>query len=548
MKTLYRTIFIIGILGTISSCSEELLVEDPPHILVADNLYTDLTGFEAGLNGLYAQVHWERSGLSRYHGPNDLMIDPAVNGTDNMYANYFGSFGNTANDWGTRNSSTSKFYREFWKWLYQTINAANTIINRAENPGINWFGEGGTEEENKNRVIAEARLIRAWCYRHATFMWGDVPYTDQESGSVIKSDWERTPVVEVRAKMEEDLLFAEEHLPETSENPGKVVKGVATHYLAELYLTTGDPESAKTKAQSLINSGVFSLVTQRFGVDASNPGTPFADMFLAGNANGHEGNTEALWVLQAQLYVVDPDFGFIMRRWHRNRQDKVKVNRVSGTIEYSVENGGRGIGRNGPTRYAMELYEAGDDRGGVSAWRTYEVINSPWVTLPEGWAIGDTVWHNWQGQDEKVNNPYWPSTRKWDGTDPNDLAAPRSYDDQVYLRLAETYLLLAEAELLTNGADAAAATLNILRSRSNASPVTGADVDMDFLLDERSRELYSEEHRRYTLIRTGTLFERVQRYNLIAAPNFTLRDTIYPIPQDVIDANLTHEMRQNPGY
>jgi hypothetical protein len=58
----------------------------------------------------------------------------------------------------------------------------------------------------------------------------------------------------------------------------------------------------------------------------------------------------------------------------------------------------------------------------------------------------------------------------------------------------------------------------------------------------------TEEQRRYTLLRTGTYLDRVKRYNPITAPVVTARDTLLPIPQDVIDANIGKPMRQNPGF
>ncbi|MEO6915425.1 MAG: RagB/SusD family nutrient uptake outer membrane protein [Chitinophagaceae bacterium] len=71
---------------------------------------------------------------------------------------------------------------------------------------------------------------------------------------------------------------------------------------------------------------------------------------------------------------------------------------------------------------------------------------------------------------------------------------------------------------------------------------------MAFILDDRSRELFSEEHRRYTLLRTGTWFTRTKQYNVYSGALITLRDTILPIPQSVIDANLNKVFPQNPGY
>lgn len=523
----------------IMACSDDYLIENPPHIIAADNLYVDLVGFETGLNGLYAQVRREREGRT-LGSANGLMIDPATTCVDNSYGNQHAEWARTGNNLGLLNTPVETQNRLFFEWIYATINAANTIIERADNPEIDW-----TEEE-KNRVVGEARLIRAWAYRHATYMWGDVPLSlTESSGTSIKTDWDRTAVSTIRAQMEEDLLFAEEHLPATSSNRGKVVKGVASHYLAELYLAMGDYDNAKTKANDVI-AGPFSLITDRYGIKSGEPGTPFTDMFLDGNSNKDEGNTEALWVLQFELETIGGGMS-IMRRWYRNRSHSVKVDGVKNAITFDEEQGGRGLGRVGPTRYALELYEPSDDRGGVFAWRSYEVLNNPEV-IPDGWALGDTIWFDWKGRDEKEKDTYWPSTRKWDYYNPADPSGARSYNDQVYLRLAETYLILAEAQFMLGELGDAAESINVLRRRANASEIVAGDVSIDFILDERSRELYSEEHRRYTLVRLDRWFDRTQQYNKVGGPNITEKDKLMPIPQTVIDSNLTAEMEQNPGY
>jgi hypothetical protein len=152
-------------------------------------------------------------------------------------------------------------------------------------------------------------------------------------------------------------------------------------------------------------------------------------------------------------------------------------------------------------------------------------------------------------QVEREQNPLRPSTRKWDdGTPADNVLSNSTYNDQVYLRLAETYLILAEAQLKAGDASGAAETLNILRVRSNASPVQAADITIDFILDERARELFCEEHRRYSLLRNNKWLERTRLHNALTGPNITERDTLLPIPQSVIDANLTLKMIQNPGY
>jgi hypothetical protein len=81
------------------------------------------------------------------------------------------------------------------------------------------------------------------------------------------------------------------------------------------------------------------------------------------------------------------------------------------------------------------------------------------------------------------------------------------------LRLAETYLLRAEAYLGNNDGINAAKDINVVRSRAKANPVDAAAVTLDYILDERGRELIYEEQRRLTLSRTGKLVERVRLYN-----------------------------------
>src|SRR5678816_2372955 len=89
----------------------------------------------------------------------------------------------------------------------------------------------------------------------------------------------------------------------------------------------------------------------------------------------------------------------------------------------------------------------------------------------------------------------------------------RTYKDWYIMRLAETYLLKAEANMLKGDLAAAAADINVVRARANATPVGAGDVSMDLILDERARELYGEEFRLSTLMRTGKLVEYLNKYN-----------------------------------
>src|SRR5690606_14129326 len=134
------------------------------------------------------------------------------------------------------------------------------------------------------------------------------------------------------------------------------------------------------------------------------------------------------------------------------------------------------------------------------------------------------------------------------------------------MRLGETYLLRAEARLRQGNMDGAAADINMLRDRAfkaareesgnvNLGIVAPADITLDFILDERARELIAEENRRMTLVRTGKLKERIPLNGDDGPANkitsgFQDRNLLLPIPLSEIQLNNREGegLTQNPGY
>lgn len=591
---------LLGIL--ITGCQKDFLTETQLIGVSPEAIYVSKAGFEAGLYGLYDLFRIERAGIGASNGvltnlTNNMVITPAIVGVDNAYSNYpaagqpeyiYNTFGSTLN-------SSSTDLNSLFGWLYNSINSANVIIDRSSDPAIVWSAV------DKNQIVGEAKLFRALAYRHLTYLFGDVPLNLSSATNITKNDWDRTPVADVRKQMEKDLLDAEAGMGDLPPNEGRFPKGVATHYLAELYLTTGDNQKAADKANALISKGVFALKTSRFGVNATKPGSTYSDLFLDGNANRSQGNTEVLIVLK-NTYPTNAS-GFqsnIMRRWWVSRYASINIGGVV-PVGYAVTNGGRGIARFAPTKYALLNYDPTDERGGSYSFRYFWVMTTDenvTLKLPAGVTRGDTltVEKNLIGagtaaslqiryryimtnsatlpagkkMNDTVRTAYityaneptvdfnWISSRKWDWAPSvsTDIQQGSNANDQVYLRLADTYLLLAEAQFKLGDLAGSAATINILRSRAKAPAITAAQVNIDFILDERSRELFSEEHRRYTLLRIRDpqapnqpiWFRRTKQYNAIAGALIQLRDTLLPIPQQVIDANLGKVMAQNAGF
>lgn len=539
LRTAAVFLLTIGLAGC-----EGFLENNPPDVINSKNIFNTPSGFQNAINGVYSQVVRIQSG-DNYGSANQLMSALMDTGTDNMYAPYRNGAGRILNEWGDRARPDESRFNNVWRWLYQIINASNNIIAEAENASFEWSDAG------RNEAIAHGKLFRAFGYYHLMNLFGDVPLLlEPSSGSNIRFDFERTAVDVVRLQVLEDLEFAAQHLPTVPPKSGMVSKGVAQIYLGRVYLAKAgktapydqaDLQKAREHTSDLINNGPFSIVTERFGMQANEPGTPFTDLFIDGNETFEQGNTETVWSFQNEYALsATAENHNIMRRWNVNRY-------YNFGLAITAERGGRGIGRHGPTNFMMSLYHPDDDRGSDFAWRTYYVYEEG-DKIPSGKSVGDTVFVFDPSVEEKTLTANRPSPRKWDSSIPEDISGSRQYDDQPFMRLAMAYLLLGEAQYKLGDLTGAAATFNVLRDRANAPRITPADLDIDWILDERARELYGEERRRYTLLRNGKWLERTRLHNKVASPNIEDFHVLYPIPQEVIDANNQVEMRQNPGY
>lgn len=543
LKILGITMFVVILAG----CSDSFLDEEAKDKIYAENLFTDRNGFNSAKHALLSMVREER-------GESTTSLELGLIwkvGTDVAWAPVELSFSKALNQYSVTNLTPSWLFVNgdagkpgLFQFFYNCINLANMVIGRAENQNVNW--QGANEEDNlkaKNQIVAHARLIRAYCYRHLALSFGPIPISTSEiTGSSYRDDWEREPVDSVQALIERDLKFAETYLPEFSNDVTVLSKVVAQHFLTELYLWEGRNAEAVEVGLRAVGNPNYKLITQRYGVKASLPGCAFMDQFYDGNVLPSEGNTEAIWVLpNTAVDGTKGRYNNTMRRTWVSSYNNLNV-------DYKPEYGGRGIGRCGITAWCFSIYEPQDDRFSEYAVRKKYIDRN-----------GNTIICDIAENKMTLNNHKWASTRKWDWTfdDPIRWNDAYAYGDQPFLRIADTYLLLAEALHKTGNnseADGAAYWINKVRTRSNATPVTGAEITLDYILDERARELVTEENRRETLVRTGTLIDRVKRHNRIAAglrdgvPGIQPYHVLLPIPQTIIDSNVGREFLQNEGY
>jgi hypothetical protein len=151
------------------------------------------------------------------------------------------------------------------------------------------------------------------------------------------------------------------------------------------------------------------------------------------------------------------------------------------------------------------------------------------------------------------NEALFPTLTKFFDTKRADLTEERGTRDFIVWRLADIYLMQAEALLKVGKISEATAAINVVRVRAgypgkkDLMNITEAQMTMDFLIEERARELVGEQMRWLDLKRWGLLVDRVKKYNPQASA-ITDKHNVRPIPQTQIDRSDAGSFEQNTGY
>ena len=473
-------------------------------------------------------------------------------------------------DYNVQLSPSSAVVNYYWNWGYiDMLPKANIIISNVQKAET-------ISQADKDAIEAEARFFRAYTYSALVNLYGGVPIADKFI-SEPKSDFTRATREEVLAFAQADLEFAAQHLPATAFQPGRITKAAANHLLSEVYISLKQWDKAIATASAVISNPQYKLMQQneRFGKYKDSLGTNiFWDLFREGNFNSAV-NKEAIWVLQLEFGVVGGsttagnlgmgnNYYRALARWFDARDpDNKQGMTTAGPVSLSSTNKFgdkigdtlmRGVGWLTPTNYwVYDIWnDPNDIRNSNSNIRRRWYYNNPASAfrgqLVTKHALLDTMFH------------IYPQPTKFEGTNPSGFGRDGSNQDYYKMRLAETYLLRAEAYLGKGDKGNAATDINAVRSRAGTAPVASANVTIDYILDERARELFMEEPRRRTLVRLGKLVERTKRYNSYLAgspgsagtlgPGSTMQDKheLFPIPQSTIDANTGAPLQQNPGY
>lgn len=558
---------IVTVIVIISSCSKRVLDEKPLDFLSPDNAYLTEAGALQGITALHDRVR------AAYYSFGEFgTMNWATHGSDIGYqAEDPGPSSGYINSYRDDMTPIARMVVDTWNVGYQIIQWANVLIDKVQKAESSAF-EGG--EAGKNKYIAEAKFFRAWSYRYLVSTYGDIPLVT-EPVNTAKADFQRDPISEIHNLMVEDFKYASENLPKRGmeDAPGRITQGPAWHYLAETYLEMGKPDLAVDAANHVINDYGYGLMTHRFGTGLGNDvwgsGDAYFDLFHYGNQNLQD-NTEAMWVVQveppptigggqlATAYIFGPRYFDIGLTPDGKRAFMGELFNGNYT-GYSDSLGRPTANCRGTSLVYYHIWLSdwnNDDRN-----KEHNLKRNFYYDNPESVYDGKKI-------DFSLYNPARPNplddtcrilfpihTKFTDPLhyflQPNRSGGGITHKDWYALRFAETLLLRAEAYVDLGKPDLAAADINLVRGRSEATPVLPEDVDIDYILDERARELYGEEWRLIILRRTGKLIERVRKYNdnpvcpgaFIAENNFR-----WAIPQAQIDLNVDAPFAQNPGY
>jgi len=533
MKTIKNVLAIVLLLSIFTSCTKDLdIVPEDDQTVLSEALFANENAYFEVLAGVYANFS-----LTGVDGPGSSNISGLDAGTS-QYGRvllYLQTLSADQMIWSYENDpGTREIQRNIWTAQnplilgmfsrgHVTIAFANNFLRETTNEKLAARGVSAETKANIVTYRAEARLLRALAYYHLLDIFGKAALVleDDPTAGYLPPQIEGADLF---AFIESELIAIEGDLLAPRQNQhARGDKAVAWMVLAKLYLNaevyTGQDKNTEciTYCQKIIGGG-YSL--------ASN----YEHLFMADN-DVSTANNEIIFP-----FVSD---GLLTQNYGPTT---VMINGEVGSLEHNGENLGIGQdGWGGALRIRKEFANLFD--GGIftdDARNTIISENRPIDILDI--SDKDTGYIL-----EKYSNL----------TSMGDTGINQTFADTDFplFRLGDVYLMYAEAHIRggAGGTDAdAAGYVNALRARANnpQDNLTISDITLDFILDERARELHWEAHRRQDLIRfgkfTGGSYNWAWKGNGSNGISLPAHLALYPIPNASIASNPN--LTQNTGY
>lgn len=427
-------------------------------------------------------------------------------------------------------SPSNPFLTALFQRLSLSITYANDFIQLTKDD----------TDEDVQRYNAEARFLRALAYYWAIDLFGQFPFTTDEDG-VGKFFPEIQTRQYIFNYIESELLEIIPLLGEPGYSYPQADKGAAWMLLARLYLNaevyTGTPrwDDCKTYCDLVIGSNAYSLADDyRHNFSADNDGYSNPEMIFAFeqdgvNTQGYVGTTFIIESSSDAVYIRAEDYHGLTENtnWNGNR---ARIQFLDVMVDTIATYGGP----IDPTD--LEFSACPDGRVFLKRKKS---LNIPSASSSGDYGVG----------------VYKFTARNHDGSLPANYNPAYACTDYPIFRLADAYMMRAEAFHNLDNDDSAADDINVIRERAygdTSGNIEAADVTDDFLLDERAREFYYEGLRRTDLIRFGQFTSGTYVWQwkggVYEGTATSSHLDLYPIPADEVSANPNYNGQNNPGY
>lgn len=484
--TQFLSASLLSICLVFTGC-EKFLTVNPPYTQDAENYFQTPEEYEKALVGAYdlLQSSFMAVWISEIASDNTIAGGESVNDTQGLHQLDLMTHG-----------GVNAELRNVFRWNYAGITRANFILENKDN--IEFTG--------KDKIIAEAKFLRAFYYFELVKFFGDVPLIiDERIGAQEATTIPRTPSSEVYAQIEQDLIDASAVLDEVSLVKGKATKGAAMALLGKAYLYQSKFVEAANKFDEVISSGSYSLISDYndlFSVANENNSETVFDVEYSGAEGGGYG---CLVCLEGN---AGPGF--------------------QGIRQYEGPIYGDGNSYNLPTQNLYDAFDPADPRRDATVLNIDAFIAAQ--PNPESISYGIGA----GGHTGFYNNKYIKRQGEI-GLPDNDLTSPVNYR---VIRYADVLLMAAEAHFRNGNSSEAQGLVDQIRLRAGMAPV--ALNTIEDLYNERRLELACEGHRFFDLVRSGQAENSIEGFQ----PG---KHELFPIPTLEIDL-AGGNWSQNNGY
>ena len=584
-----RTIALLALLVAapllLVGCGETFLEPEPKSFFAPENTFTKKAGLQGTLNNLNVTLAREYYGSTPELATEYMYTDLAVPSESRSSRQPY----DVEQEIIPTNVSQTHFHvGDYWERAYNGITYANIIISNI-NRVTDW-----TSEEERNQMLAAGYFHQAYWYYRLVHQFGDVPVylTQIEQPRTDFVSYRREAILkQIRDHLEYAVQWL--RLPGDA-RAGEVNRAAGYHLLTKVYLSLRQFEEAESAATTVINSP-YSLMRDRFGSGRFADDPDFNvmwDLFEKENISAGA-NTEGILMTQDQFNVegspgpTERIRVFVPLFFFMNGLTVDENTSFTDSL-------GRGVAFLRPTPYYE--HKVWDDKED-----DYRYDETNWFSKDDFY-FNDKDWLEDNGFGDLYRKPVteeraqqvgyrgnFDSTRTWFAFPYNKYHVPDETDettirgghtDWYVFRLAGTYLLRAEARYWQEKMSGAASDVNEVRERSNADPIGSGEVTIDYIFDERARELFLEEPRNTELTRVSYIlaqlgrdgyslenmaqnnwwYDRTIEHNKYFRENLQIRGfatntynlvpsrVYWPVPQDEIDSNVDGTINQWRGY